>query len=277
MATTLRLRDLARALRTLRANTGLSAEDVIGRSGIDEATLSRAENGHNRPQKRTLLALLDLYSPTAAQREEMMALWADAGKQGWWRPYDELDPRFATYLSFEAEAAGVRTYESLFVPGLLQTEAYAREAITGVLPEPTNGEIEQRLRARLERQAVLEGEEPLRVTAVVDEAALRREVGGPAVMREQLWHLLGMVKQPHIALQVIPFRAGAHAGMLGAFVLADFPEDPEVVYVESLAGDVFLESATDVRRYTVVFDSLRAAALSPVDSAGLIAELAGAR
>lgn len=277
MATTLRLRDLARALRTLRSGAGLSAEDVISRAGIDEATLSRAENGHNRPQKRTLLALLDLYDATAAQRDEMMALWADAGKQGWWRPYGELDPRFATYLSFEAEAYGVRTYESLFIPGLLQTEAYAREAITGVLPEPTNGEIEQRLRARLERQAVLEGEDPLRVTAVIDEAALHREVGGPDVMRQQLRHLLSAAKLPYIALQVIPFRAGAHAGMLGAFALADFPDDPEVVYVESLAGDVFLESAADVRRYTVVFESLRATALSPVDSAALIADLAEAR
>lgn len=272
---TLRLRELARALRTLRTAAGMSAEDAYTGAGLNEASLSRAENAHTRPQKRTLLALLDLYGADAAERAEVLALWADAGKQDWWRPYGALDPRFATYLSFEQEASRVRTYESLIIPGLLQTEAYARAVLEALSPEPAGGEVEQRLRARMERQAVLYGEDVPRLWVIVDEAALRREVGGAGVMREQMGQLVDAARRPNVTLQVIPFRAGGHAGMLGAFSVAEFPGDSRVVYVESLAGDMFLEADRDVRRYTVVFDSLRAVALSPADSLGLVAGLAG--
>jgi hypothetical protein len=196
---------------------------------------------------------------------------------GWLRPYhSELPEAYTTYIGFEAEARTVRNYEALFIPGLLQTEDYARAVIRGSLPMANEQEIDQRVRARMERQTVLAKDSPLQLWAVVDEAALRRLVGGAAVMRAQLERLIAASREPHVTVQIIPYVVGAYAGMAGSFVLIDFLEtaDPAVVYIESLAGDLFLEAEADVRRYTSVFDNLRAVALSPDDSAGLITTLA---
>ncbi|WP_343069370.1 DUF5753 domain-containing protein [Streptomyces olivoverticillatus] len=179
-------------------------------------------------------------------------------------------------MSFEAEACAVRNYESLFIPGLLQTEDYARAVIKGVLPMASAREIEQRVQARVERQVVLGKADPLNLWAIMDEAALRRTVGGPEVMHEQMQHLIAAASEPHMTLQVIPFSAGAHAGMPGSFVLMSFPdvEDPEIIYIDSMAGDLFLEAEADVRRYGAIFDNLRAVALSPDDTSNLIASVA---
>ncbi len=157
--------------------------------------------------------------------------------------------------------------------GVLQTEDYARAVIRGVLSTASTREVEQRVQARIERQAVLSGEDPLLLWVIIDEAALRRMNGGPEVMREQLNHLLAAAAEPHVTLQVIPFGVGSHPGMLGSFVLMNFPDvdDPEIVYIDSMAGDLFLEAEADVRRYSSIFDNLRAVALSPNDSASLIA------
>lgn len=275
MPTTWRMRQLARALQAMRTQAGMSHADVTGRTGIDRISLSRMENGHARPQKRTLLTLLELYGVEPARRDELLVLWADATKSGWWRPYSELDPEYATYLSAEEAARRVRTFEGLLVPGLLQTPEYARHVIAGLISDPTDDVIERKLQARVERQAVLNRDgDPLRVHAIVDEAALRRQVGGREVTRGQMAHLVEVAKRPTVTVQVVPFRVGAHAGVLGAFSIAEFPDDPPVVYVENRAGDLLLESAADIARYTVVFDSLRTVALSPSDSVGLLATLA---
>lgn len=167
----------------------------------------------------------------------------------------------------------MRNYESLFLPGLLQTEDYARAVIKGNLPMASSDEVEQRVQARLERQAAITKDDPLHLWAIMDEAALHRLVGGAKVMREQMNRLVSATTEPPVTLQIIPYAAGAHAGMAGSFVLMDFPDaaDPAVVYIESLAGDLFLEAETDLRRYGLVFDNLRAVALSPDDSMNLIA------
>lgn len=275
---TVRLRRLAAELRRLRNAADISNRDeVTEKTGINAATLYRIETAKARPQMRTLKALLDLYEADQEQRDYLTALCRDAGKQGWLRPYhSDLPEEYTAYISFEDEAQGSRNYESLFIPGLLQTEDYARAVIQGVLPAATEEEVEDRVRARMERQAVLTREKPLKFWAVVDEAALHRVVGGAQVMRDQLVHLADTVKAPNVTFQVIPFGAGAHPGMPGQFVLMDFedPMDTDLIYIDSMAGDLFLESDADIRRYRSIFDTLVAVALSPNASASLVAEIA---
>ena len=188
---------------------------------------------------------------------------------GWLRPYRaELPGQLSAYISFEAEALAVRNYESSFIPGLLQTEAYARSVIRGVLPRATADEVEQRVRARIERRALLGKADPLKLWAILDEAVLHRAVGGVKVMGEQLRHLVETGGEPHVTLQAVPFSAGAHPGMPRSFVVMNFPDaaDPEIVYLDSMAGDQFLEAEADVDRFESVFDHLRAVAPSPDDS-----------
>ena len=274
---TVRLRRLASELRQLRSVAELTREDVAERTGINPATLYRIEPGRGRPQRRTLTALLDLYGADEQQRDDLVDLARAADVQSWLQPHhSDLPELYTTYIGFEAEARSVRNYESLFVPGLLQTENYARAVIRGNLPMASEQDVETRVQARIERQTVLTKDTPLHLWAVIDEAALRRLVGGATVMREQLNALPAAARAPHVTVQVIPYAAGAHAGMQGSFVLMDFsnPADPALIYIDSMAGDLFLEAEADVRRYTLVFDNLRAVALSPDDSTNLITTLA---
>lgn len=274
---TVRLRRLAAELRRLRGAADMSREVASAQTGINYATLYRIETARARPQMRTLATLLTLYGVATEQRDYLTILCREAAEQGWLRPYhSDLPEEYTAYISFEAEAAGVRNYESLFIPGLLQTEEYARAVIRGGLPMASQQEVEDRVQARIERQQVLIKDNPLKLWAIVDEAALRRLAGGKRVMRVQLQRLVEAVAEPHITLQIIPFSSGAHAGMPGAFVLIDFsdPMDTDLIYIDSMAGDLFLESDADIKRYTSIFDNLRAVALSPDDSATTIAELA---
>jgi transcriptional regulator with XRE-family HTH domain len=277
MTPTIRLRRLAAEMRRLRAAGGLTREEVSERTSMNEATLYRLETARvKRPQKRTLLALLDLYGVTDPHRAELLELGRQGDQQGWLQPYhSELPEEYTTYIGFEAEARSVSNYESLFVPGLLQTEDYARAVIGGVLPMASEHEVEQRVRARVDRQHLLSKSKPLKLWAIVDEAALHRQVGGPEVMRAQLAHLITAAGQPHVTFQVIPFGAGAHAGMPGSFVLMDFPNpaDPDVVHVDSLAGDLFLEKEAELRRYRLLFEHLRAVASSPDHTTTMLAAL----
>jgi transcriptional regulator with XRE-family HTH domain len=269
---TVRLRRLAAELRRLRADAGLSREQVETETGVNEGTLYRLETARARPQRRTLVALLDLYQVSGQLRTDLLDIARTADGQGWLRPYhSELPEEYAAYISFEAEARAVRNYESLFVPGLLQTEDYARAVITGTLPMASSTEVDQRVQARMERQERLRAAEPLELWAIVDEAAIRRLVGGKKIMRDQLQRLIEVADQPNITLQVIPFDVGAHPGMPGSFVYMEFaePGDPELVYVDTLAGDLFLEADADLRRYASLFDHLRAGALSPANTTNM--------
>jgi transcriptional regulator with XRE-family HTH domain len=183
LAPTVRLRRLAAELRRLRNVADLTREDVSDKTGINNATLYRIETARARPQMRTLASLLYLYEVDQEQREYLTSLCREATTQGWLRPYhSELPEEYTAYISFEDEAQGVRNYESLFIPGLLQTEDYARAVIRGVLPSATDDEVEDRVRARMERHGVLAKAAPLKMWAVLDEAALRRVVGGTDVM-----------------------------------------------------------------------------------------------
>src|SRR6266566_1826993 len=222
---TVRLRRLAAELRTLRASAGLTQDQVGERTGINVATLYRIEHARVRPQTRTLRTLLDLYGADQELQADMIDLLRDARQRGWLHAYQsELPEQYTTYIGFEGEARSVWNYESLFIPGLLQTEDYARAVIRAVLPWASRDEVERRVEVRMERQEVLRNDNPLELWVIVDAAALRRQVGGPAVMRAQLNHLMEAAELPNITFQVIPFSDGAHAGMLGSFVFMQFAE-----------------------------------------------------
>ena len=275
---TVRLRRLASELRALRTEAKLTREQVQEQTGVNQGTLWRIEKGQAKPHNGTLETLFDLYGVAESRRAELIEL-ARGAKHPWWlRQLKDVVPEsYAAYISFESEAKVAHNYESLYVPGLLQTEEYARAALVDGLPRDA-AKFEVSVQTRIERQLVLgrkrEGRDPLEFWAVVDEAALRREVGGRSVMRAQLGRLLEMSERPNITLQVIPFDRGAHPGMSGAFVRLKFGAvAPDIVYVESLAGDIFLESEAEIDRHGLVFDHLRAMALSPRDSSALIATL----
>ncbi len=271
---TLRLRRLAAELRRLRANAGLTREEVTERTGINEATLYRLEAAKARPQARTLVALLDLYDVTnTGPRAELLALARQSGEESWLRSFpSELPEAYTTYISFEGEAGSLLNYECLYIPGLLQTGDYARAALQRGMPTATKDEIGRLVEARISRQAVLTREPPLRLWAIVDEAALHRPVGGASVMKAQLEHLAASAELPQVTLQALPYAVGGHPGMPGSFVILQYADAgiSDVVYIESQAGDLFLESDTDVTRFGAIFEHLRALALPPDESVALI-------
>ncbi len=274
---TVRLRRLAAELRSLRASSGLTRDEVVERTGINAVTMYRIEHARVRPQTRTLRTLLDLYGVEKDQQAELVGWLRDARERGWLHAYQsELPEQYMTFIGFEGEAESAWNYDSLLVPGLLQTEDYARAVIRAGFPTAGRDEIEHRVEVRMARQEVLRGENPLRLWGIADEAALRRQVGGPGVMRAQLRHLLEASELPNITFQVIPFDVGAHAGMPGSFIVLQFTEEaiPDVIYVDSMAGELFLEEESDVRRYKLVFEHLRAVAASPDVSRRLIASIA---
>jgi hypothetical protein len=214
--------------------------------------------------------MLDLYGIDEDKREALVQLAREARQKGWWHAYTEVFT--GSFVGLESEAASLHTHQALLVPGLLQTEDYTRAVIRAIRPDVADAEIDKRVRGRLARQRLLTDPHPPEYWAVIDEAVLHRLVGGPKVMRAQLLRLAETAALPHVTLQVVPFGAGAHAGMEGPFLILGFPEqaDPDVVYVENTTSGVYLEQPSDVRRYTLMFDHLRAAALKPDDTIAMI-------
>ena len=214
---------------------------------------------------------------TEPRKTELITLLRETGQRGWMQPYhSELPEVYSDYIGFEVQARSVSNYESLFVPGLLQTEAYARAQLRGTLPTASEEEIESRVEARIGRQSILRKDDAPKLWAIMDESALRRLVGGRGVMREQAAYLLEARSLPNVTIQVIPYGAGAHPGMDGSFVILDFPDadDPSIAYIESAAGGLFLEQEAEIRRYILMFEHLRAAASGLDASAALLTAIA---
>jgi transcriptional regulator with XRE-family HTH domain len=276
---TLRGRRLAIELTRHREAAGLSREEAARQLEWSTSTIFRIETGRSRPQPGNVKVLLDLYGVSEPERDGLIQLTRDARRPGWWHSFRDVLPNpYEVYIGFEAGAASIRNFEPVVVPGLLQTEEYARQMSRGGPRELDRDEIERRVQVRVERQRILVREDRPRLWAVIDEAVIRRVVGSPEVMHEQLLHLVEAAEQGRTTLQVVPFGAGAHAGTTGPFIVLDFPEptDPAVVYVETLAGDIYLEARPDVERYTLAFDRLLAAALHPDDSMRLVQHAADA-
>lgn len=271
---TVRLRRLAGTLRALRQEAALTRDDAAEKTGLNPVTLWRIETAKVRPHRRNLLALLDLYGVTDEQhRTTLIELCNEAHQLDWLQQYEaDLSQRYLAYIGFESEAYSVRNFEPTFVPGLLQTEAYARALIGGVSPFTGEGDVEHRIRVRMQRQTVLHKEVPLQLWTILDEAVLHRLIGGEEVMRAQLAALIEATRLPHVTVQVIPFSSGAHPGMPGSFALMSFPEatDSDLVYTDSMASDSILEREREVRRFSLLFQHLQACALNLADSAALI-------
>lgn len=278
-APTVRARQLAAELRRLRDEARLTGDEAGERLGWSPAKISRIETAKIAITASDLARLLDMYEVTGQRRARLTELGRSAGDRGWWDAYaDTLGPEYATLIALEAQAEWARWYAAQIVPGLLQTEEYAREIIRSTLLITPPGEIERRVQVRMTRQRVLSQDRPLRLSVVLDEAVLQRQVGGREVMREQLRHLAEVAKWPNIDVQVLPNAAGAHPAITGEFTILGFPEliAPDVVYLENMTSNVYVEQEAEVFRYNLAFDGLMSLGLEPGESRDMIARLAGA-
>ena len=276
---TLRARRLALELLRRREAAGLTREEAARQLEWSTSTIFRIETGRSRPQPGNVRVLLELYGVSGPERDGLIRLAREARQPGWWHSFRDVLPNpYEVFIGLEAGAASIRNFEPIVVPGLLQTEEYARQTLRNGPGELDRDDIERLVQVRMERQRILGREDRPRLWAVIDEAVIRRVVGSPEVMREQLRHVIECAEQGKTTLQAVPYSAGAHAGTTGPFVIIDFPEptDPAVVYVETLAGDLYLEERADVDRYTLAFDRLLAAALHPDDSMRLVQQAADA-
>ncbi|WP_416876342.1 helix-turn-helix domain-containing protein [Kitasatospora sp. SC0581] len=276
---TVRRRMLGGELRKIREGLNLKVDDVAVRLGWHQSKVSRLENGRHGVRANEVGILLDVYEVTDPEMREALETLAREGKRRvWWQPYsDVISKHYASFISFEAEAVSIRNFESSLVPGLFQTADYARALIRQLEPEATPDEINALVDVRLARQnATLRREEPLKLWAIVDEAALRRLIGNQNIMARQLQQLVAVSREPHVTVQVVPFSAGAHAGVHGSFAILSFPVrgDLDVVYTKALTSSLYLERDDDVAAYDQAFDRLRAAALDVAPSRRLIAQIA---
>jgi transcriptional regulator with XRE-family HTH domain len=270
---TVRRRRLALELRRLREAAKLTCEEVADHLECSASKISRVETGRVSVSPRDVRDMLELYGVPGAQRESLVQLARDSRQKGWWHAYsDTMQPQMATYIGLESAASEIRIYEVSLIPGLLQTEDYARAVIRAGMVNSPSEDIERRVSLLMARQPAVVREDPPKVWAVLDEAALRRRVGGSGLMRLQLEHLLAQAALPNVAVQVIPFGGGAHPAMGRPFIILVFPErvDTDVVYLEDLTSALYLEDVAEVDRYNVFFNHLRATALSFDDSAALI-------
>lgn len=258
-------------LRKLRTGAGIAADDAARHIARTDSTISRMETGLSSVPARVLERLLELYGATPEETEELTLLAGQARQRGWWHRYgDVLHPGFEMYVGLEAEATDLRGYGSEWVPGLLQTEAYARAVILAQPRPPSDEEVEGRVAARLARQSILTSEDPTHLWVVLNEAALRRVVGGTTVMREQLEALVDKAALRNVTLQVMPFSRGVHPAMHGAFMIMtiDLGESAasEYAYVEHRAGSLLMDKVAELDTYKLTFSHLCAEALDSDES-----------
>jgi transcriptional regulator with XRE-family HTH domain len=261
-------------LRRLRTEAGLSREQAGEAIRASEWKIHRLENGQVGFKERDIIDLLRLYGVTDPDEvAAFLLLTREANNPGWWQHYGDVLPQwFRTYVDLESAATLIRTYEGQFIPGLLQTDDYMRAVVQGGDLDQSSEEMGRRVRLRMARQVVLTREQPPRLWAVVDEAALRRPVGGREVMRGQLERLIEAAKLANVTLQVLRFEAGAHPAMLGAFSILRFADRglPDLVYLEHLTNAVYLDKRDEVEHYLDVMELLCVAAEPP---AGTVAYL----
>ncbi|MEU8840292.1 helix-turn-helix transcriptional regulator [Streptomyces roseus] len=273
-----RRRRLGAELRTLREGKGLKQEASAERigPGWDKSRVSRLEGGTLGIKADDLVKLLDLYGvEDQAKRDVLLALARAGARRGWWQTYkDIISPAYAELIALEADAKSLRSYQTLLIPGLLQTAAYARASISAINLASTPDQVNALVEVRQARQAVLSRPKPLEVWAIIHEAVLRATMG-PGVMRDQCQRLLDLMELPHVSIQILPLDAPPHPGMAGGFTVLGFPEsaDLDVVHVEHLANALYVEDAADVSVYSSAFEHLRAHALPFDKSADLTARI----
>lgn len=262
-------RQLGAELRRLREGAQLAAADVAARLGWSDSKVSRIETASTSVRNADLQRLFEVYETPDAERSRILALAGQSRQRGWWEAYgDSLLGPYETYIGFESEAASIFTYDATVLNGLLQTVEYAsaivRTLSAGDRPEVING----RVSVRMGRQSVLTREPQPHLRSIIDEAVLRRPIGGKDVMRRQLMRLLEVGGQPTITVQILPIAVGAHRGLDGSFAVLEFPDGggSPVVYCDGMTGGVFRNKQEEIRHYLMSFESLRTTALSHSDS-----------
>lgn len=269
-------RRLGAALRRLREQSAQSTDDVARALTWSKSKVSRIETAAVTVTPDDVRALLGLYDVLTDEVEQLVTLAREDKQPGWWRQYSEVLPReFEGFLGLESEAARILAYESEVVPGLLQTEDYAKRVLgqhpLTVMPY----EVERSTQLRKARQSRLTSDDPVELDAVVNEGALRRMVGGQGVMRDQLSHLVTILELPNVTVRVLPFAAGEHPATHGAFSVLKFPDpdDPHIVHLDVLTTSYYLNDLREVGAYQLAHDRLRELALGPDPSRSMIAAL----
>lgn len=270
---TVRQRRLAKMLAKLREEAGKTPEEAAERIGCHRSKISRVENarlGISVGEVRDLLRFYGVDDPDYT--EEVANLARRRNERGWTQKLGLKIPSYVDYIDYEETSDYIRSFEPMIVSGLLQTAEYARALLRADPSMLSDERIDELVEIRMRRQEILERTSPLRVCVIQGEAALRAEVGGSAVTADQLDHLAKVSQRPNVELQVLPFGAGAHAGILGTFVLLSFPTPAfsDIVCVEHRTGTLYMETPEDIHAYTITFDSLRSTALSPAESLDMI-------
>jgi transcriptional regulator with XRE-family HTH domain len=264
-------------LRRLREANSLKLEEVAEQLGLAPSTLSRIETGKAPTKTAYLTTMLGMYGiDDPAVRKVLVDMAREGHRKGWWSIYDDVLPSgFDIYVGLEAEASGLRSYETDVVHGLLQTTDYALAVLRELRPRDSDEQVARGVDLRMQRQRLLDSDPPLDLWLILDEGAIRRNIGGAKVMRPQLEHLIQASRWSNVTLQVLGFETGAHAGLVGPFSILQFPErgDSEVAYTESVGGMIYLEKEREVRACAEAFDRMRAAALSPAASIELIQQV----
>ncbi|WP_328416109.1 helix-turn-helix domain-containing protein [Streptomyces violaceus] len=273
-----RRRKLGAELRALRTSAGLTSGEAARLVGWHQSKVSRIETGTSGVKPADVRLLLDAYGVADSQLRELLLVLAESddggGRHHWWHAYrGVLPPTYRDFISLESQATAMRTLETTVVPGLLQTPEYARAVTKAAVEGLSEDRLDTLVEVRLARQDVLRGDPPLELSAVLDEAVLRREVGGAGVMARQLERLVEAARLPQVRLQVLPFAAGAHIGVTGPFVIFSFSitSDLNVVVLDHLTSSLYLERKEDLQAYTEAFNALQIHALSPEDSLDFIA------
>ncbi|MDQ0711813.1 transcriptional regulator with XRE-family HTH domain [Streptomyces luteogriseus] len=273
-----RRRKLGAELRALRTSAGLTSGEAARLVGWHQSKVSRIETGTSGVKPTDVRLLLDAYGVADSQLRELLMMLAGSddsgGRHHWWHAYrGVLPPTYRDFISLESQAGAMRTLETTVVPGLLQTPEYARAVTSAAVEGLAEERLDTLVEVRLARQDVLRADPPLELSAVLDEAVLRREVGGPGVMARQLEKLVEAARLPQVRLQVLPFAAGAHIGVTGPFVIFSFSStsDLDVVVLDHLTSSLYLERKEDLQAYTEAFNALQIHALSPEDSLDFIA------
>jgi transcriptional regulator with XRE-family HTH domain len=270
------MRRLGSELRKLRENAAYTIEQVAEHLECSPSRVSRIETGKAQPPKqREIRDLLELFGATDTRvRDTLLQLAKEAAQPGWYSEFqDVFPPRFGSYIGLESEAAELRHFDNQLVHGLLQTPEYAREVLQTTLPGEAPKTIDRLLDLRLARQQILDrAPSTFALWVILDENVFRRPIGEATVMRGQVSRLLDAIKAPNLTVQVLPFDKGAHVGLDGPFSLLGFPEpsDPDVVYVESQAGNAYLEQPHQVSRMNTKFNLLVASALDPRETAAFL-------
>ncbi|MFG1917305.1 helix-turn-helix domain-containing protein [Micromonospora sp. NPDC048898] len=262
----MRRRRIARELRQLRERAGMTLDVAARQLDMSKSNLSRIETAQIGIKPRDVRAALALYQVTGSDAEALIEIARGAQQRGWWQSYSDVLPEwFEFYVGLEAEAAALRTYEAESVPGLLQTEAYAREIFRRTAGEDG---LERKVAARLRRQEVLRRDDPVHLSVVLNEAVLLRPVGGTAVMADQLVHMSRIAQLPNVTIQVLPFASGGHPAMSTPYVLLNFADtaDASVVYLDNLSMGLALEDVDQVLRYSLLHEELCRLALDPAAS-----------